>query len=326
VALNKPGNFSFNLPITTNSSAYLNPVEYCVIVVKNGDPIWAGPLWTKEIDFDSGKINLSAVGWFELLNKRHLFWPLSYTNQTDGYIVTALLNAANDNEYGLGVYNPPDPVDTHILPLADGTSQLRTINYEQFQNIGEAITNLTAVENGLDFKISPVSRQMSLLAPENYDDNGLIFAAGWGPDNITGVNFQVNGDDLANKYFVTGATSTAEANNSGSIDQYGLHTKIINLGEVEDTDFLGYVANAELAITQEPRLVTTFAPKPQSVDHPEYPSAFEDYNVGDKVYLTAHKLGFEVNNLGLRIFGFTVTIDENNNERVTSVQTTYQAT
>ena len=100
-----------------------------------------------------------------------------------------------------------------------------------------------------------------------------------------------------------------------------MNQQVININEISDTNILGAIANAELALNAEPRVTINFDPKAEGSEV-NVPSLFEDYNLGDKVYLTAKRDGAEILNQAIRVFGLTLTIDNNGNEKVSSLQTT----
>lgn len=50
------------------------PLTNCLLVYRNGFLVWSGPIWTVQESYsgEQQKINITAIGWFELLNHRLL--------------------------------------------------------------------------------------------------------------------------------------------------------------------------------------------------------------------------------------------------------------
>lgn len=324
LALNRPGTFNWNMPLDTDWVAYLNPAEYAIICTKNKTDVWSGPIWTKSEDFAGQKITLSAVGWFQLLMKRYIT-DQDHTYQPDvnqGQLAFNLLALANSHE----VEGVPRP--TGITAGTNTSEQIYTSKkFSRWQNIGEEIINLTQVESGFDFVIDPVTKVMNIKNWDEFVDNtSTIFGFNFGPNNVINVTRETNADDLKNQYYIAGQYGVAEAHDvsTTSINQYGLHQGVEQINEIPDTQLLGAIANAELAINEYPRITINFDPKGEGTQE-NIPRLFEDYNVGDKIYLTAKQHGAEIINQAIRVFGVTLDIDENGNEKVTSLQTTSQA-
>lgn len=73
--LNNGGNVSLTVDSTVLSSDLINmvqPLVYCILVYRDGFLVWSGPIWTvdESCSGEQQKINITAVGWFELLNHR----------------------------------------------------------------------------------------------------------------------------------------------------------------------------------------------------------------------------------------------------------------
>lgn len=319
LSLNRPGSFSFTMPLFTEWKSYLNPAEHCIIAAKNHNVVWSGPIWTKTEDFAEQKISLGAVGWFQELHERFLtLQDYTYSTTNDGTIAFNLLGIANAQEVE-SVARP-----THITAGTNTSQHDITKTFSRWQNIGEEITNLTQIEAGFDFVIDPVTREMNIHAWDDYVDNTeAIFGFNFGPKNVTGVTRDTNAEDMHNQYFITGQYGTAEAHDVTSIEQFGLKQEVINVTEIKDVNILGAVANAELEVNKNPRIIINFDPKAEGFVE-NVPRFFEDYNLGDKVYLTAKRDGAEIINQGIRIFGIQFDIDINGMEKVSQLQTTAQ--
>ncbi len=318
LSLNRPGTFNFTMPLFTEFKDYLNPVQYCVIATKNSIPRWSGPIWSRRDRFAAEKIELSATGWFSLLRKRFITDAnITYTNKTPGYIAHSLLQYANAQTIA-SVTRP-----TWIVPGTDTSEGSFTRTYNRWQNISQEILGLSDIESGFNFEIDPTTREMNISNWDEYRDNtSTVFGFNFGPHNTIDVTREMNADDLGNQQFAVGQYGIAEADEPSSVDIYNLHQDVNNINEISDISILGAIANAELAVNSLPRTTINFDPRPEGSDN--VPKIFDDYILGDKVYLTAKRDNVSILNQAIRIFGITITIDNNGLERVSSLQTTAQ--
>jgi hypothetical protein len=323
LSLNRPGTFNFTIPMFSRGAEFTESSKYCVIAQKNDIPVWSGALWTKTERFASEKIELSAVGWFQYLMKRFITDSShTYSTINQGDVAFSLLALANAQLID-GVARP-----TWITAGSNTSTTIYTSKkFERWQNIGQEITNLTDVEAGFDFVIDPVTREMNISNWDEYLDNtDAHFAFNYGPNNVTDVTRTTSADDMANQNFVTGGNSTTvESHDTNTTHQieYGIHQKTINVNEISDNGILGAISNAETAINSLPRVLLNFDPHAEGATQ-SVPRLFENYNLGDQVYLTAKRDGQEILNQAIRLFGLTMNIDENGNEKVSSLQTTSQ--
>lgn len=102
MTLNKPGQISFRVPLTSTAAAQIVNYEIlrCIVVYSddaNGVPVprWSGPIWNVELVTDSNSVNVTCVGWFELLNRREIRQQYIFSDIDAGVIATRLLSTAN---------------------------------------------------------------------------------------------------------------------------------------------------------------------------------------------------------------------------------------
>lgn len=314
VGLNKAGSCSFELHLSSDLAQYIVPIKYCVIARKNGAIVWSGPIWNLQEDLDNEKIQVSANGWFQLLHKRYLDSQSIYSSQKRGAIALDLLAKANAQQF------------TYIHAGTNGDTNSVNINktYERYANIGQEIEALSATEAGFDFEVDPQTRLLQIRAYNSYtDQTDVVFGYNWGPNNVANVQRTTDADEMANRIIVTHPNGATQADESAIQTEYRLFTKIINISESISTTLAAAIANAEVAINKYPRTLITFQPKLYGPDN--VPSLFEDYDIGDKVYLTAHRHGVSIERQAVRVFGTTVSIDDNGNETLSSIQSTYNS-
>lgn len=312
LALNRPGAFSCSVPLDTEYKDHLVPVKNCIVAMKDDEIVWSGPIWSRIISFNEDQISLSAVGWFEILTKRYLTETITHTTTNLGDIAFDLLDKANAQQ------------DTWISEGINTNSEVRTVKYEQFQNIGEEILNLADIEAGYDISVHPSTRELNIRAWNDYEiKEDVLFGYNWGPKNVEQLTLTEDADSMANRIYVQGTNITAQADENPSQLDYNLFTEVISLTDVKDQDLLAAIANAEVAVKKNPKVIIEFIPL-IDVDG-STPELFSEYEIGDKIFLNAKYKGVEIQEQAIRVFGANIEIDNNGNEKISSLQTTYQS-
>jgi hypothetical protein len=319
VALNKAGSSSFGLLLSDKIVKQIEPITTSIIVYRYDAEtedwldVWSGPVWTRVRSLPANKCRVTAVGWREILNRRITRERLVYGSNaySGGEIALELLDYTN-------AIHP-----TLITPGTNTDTQIRNRTYEKWHNIGQAIQELTDIENGFDFSIDPLTRELNIKSSQEYRDlEDVIFAYGWGPDNIKSFEETTDASEIKNKVFISGQFATYEAEDSSSIDAYQLHEEQVTLQGITDTNVLAAYAAGELTYRATPRVSYSIQPFTSNERPGRVPRPFVDYDVGDKVYLTVKHQSGNISNQGLRVFGFDVSVDDNGNENVGTLQVT----
>lgn len=323
LSYNRSGSCSFTLPL--NESNYDNTLSNnkAVVVIKNNSIVWSGPIWSRSIDFNEEKIEVNAVGWFEILMYRIAYAPKTYSSATwtEGAIAFDLLDMANND------------LDTWISQGTDTSTTPRTKQIETFMSIGEEIINLSDIEYGFDFYVDPETRELNIKEYNEFADNtNIAFGYNWGPNNVSNFVIEENGGEMRNRYIVAGGDGVAYSypNSSGqptspSQLQNNLLIEVLQLTEQSDSTFLQAVANANGQIKEFPVTNLEISLKPFGKANPY--GIYEHFEVGDKIYFTIQKeIGKKLLILEYspRIFGATINIDEEGREIVSSLQTTFE--
>lgn len=155
-----------------------------------------------------------------------------------------------------------------------------------------------------------------------------------GAQNVVGVNKILDSRDMANWVVTQGKGSSggsgALARNPASIAYYGAHDEVNQVSQIDSIQLLASYANAEVAVRGVPRLLYEFQPLTWTPDN-SVPSAFFDYDIGDVVNFDAldtvtltDDAGnsqvvtvLDVADQNVRIFGISVTLDEQGTEKIT---------
>jgi hypothetical protein len=316
LGLNQPGTFSCGISTKTIWYDYLVPVKYCVVLQRNDEIVWSGPIWTLDESFDGQNIEIGSVGWLEILFHRyHDTAEVTYNLTNAGTIAFNILALANAQH------------DTWINAGTNSNTQTRTVTVEQWSNYGEQIKDLTESENGIDIEIDPETRDLNIYAASDFQiRNDVVFGYNTLNHNVSNFSRTIDADSMANQYYVQGKIVTAEAHDDPSIAEFGqLLQEVISVTEATDTNFLGAVANAELEVNKEPRTLFSFTP---TIGHIAEvgPVLFEHFNIRDQIQVSAERDNVSpINSQAVRVFGATVDIDNNNNERLSRVDITYQS-
>lgn len=314
VGLNMPGSASCWLPLDHESSSDVQPYTTCIMAYRDSTCAWSGPVWTLEEDAIGNKLNVTALGWFELLNHRFVRGSASPYN-IEKRVFTATDAGTIAREIVRDVDNAVD-----VLIDYNGTyqtTQNRTITYEQYTVAGQAISDLSALEAGFDWDIDPVTRKFNVYSTRMTDRPEVQFGYRAAVNNVSALTRRVDCSELATYVVVQGKGASASA--GGTHGTYGRFEETVSLADVADAGVLAAYAGVEVTLRETPRVTFDFVPRPAG--SPGAMSPFQDYFVGDKVYLSAKQGRLDVSKQAQRVFGITLSIDENGGERVTGLRT-----
>lgn len=334
LVLNRPGSLTFKMPLDGRLSESVQRYTTYVKAYRTGSLgsqlVWSGPIWNIDEQAHDNVMNISATGWFEVLNHRFLRYEKQYTAAIGGDIAFDLINIANNQKDGpLSVANPDGTGTVKPTGILVGTrtdTQTRTIKYPQWHNIGQAITELSDIENGYDFEITPDTRTMNIYASSfgsnlRRDRTIAQFGFKWGPHNLLQFSRTTDMSTLVNSQIATGKFGHALSQNLTSMSTYGLFEDIQSLSDVDNTAILQAFANGEVAIKSSPRVIYQMLPHPWSSKHKHVPEPFVDYRLGDHVYVSVSGVPrISISHQSVRVYGISITIDEAGSERVSTLQ------
>lgn len=305
MTLNSPGNISFSIPVLNDKSLLVKCITTSILAYRDNILIWSGPVWTISESLPDNKIGVTAVGWFEILNHRLISADVTYTATDAGSIASSLLADANGQS------------PTLITLGSVETSQIRTRSYKKYQNIGQEIKGLSDIEAGYDLDINPSTRKLNIYAERKTITN-VVFEY---QSNLSSISRSIDGSTLTNKIWVLGKGLTGTATDFSSVDNYGLYEENTSLSEISDSTIIGAFCNAEIAIKKTPREIVNFTPFPWTETN-NVPRIFEDYTIGDVVYVTAKYGTVQIERKACRVFGATINITNEGNEKISQIQST----
>lgn len=383
--LNQGGSAKFWMNLEDEKSYSIENHITSVVCYRNNKAKWSGEIFeTEEIcaNTNEAKINVTVLGWFELLNKRSIhtgnewyemaikasgrtiirypieehekeleeiqkqyeavvaenfYTPIATESaQQLFYSNTPMASIMNDLIIRANIDSPTGITIGEVAP----TNSIN-LTLQQFQNVGEEITKITALESGPDFAIDPLTRKFSTYRNKFYENNeglaGLGRNRGAGvrftfPGNCISVNRKRMGTKTQNRTEAIGVYSVGKAESVSSVQENGLFEGSDSLPEVVNTNILNAYANVETDTLEKPFTMVTFNPKSiaaSDIPVSAVPKPFEDYEIGDIVYTTVNKgrfkLGAEKVPQSTRVFGMTVNIEDSGAEVVNGIQTNYSS-
>lgn len=351
LALNGSEQASFMINTLEPVAELINPLSTALAAYRNGKLVWTGPVWTISEGLPENSVNVSCIGWFELFNHRLLkcgpnapptmptttALAQTYANVDQTAIMAELiLRTIADSPF----LNPNIRVGQVPSTVFNGGS--RNITYQQFQNIGQAITTMANVENGFDFRVDPVTLAFNmyyeLIAPDipgatlrgrGKHRPNTVFGYKWGPENLAKIARTIDGSKVINDAYALGQYGLGYQGEARSIEQYGKLTAETSLSGVVSSTILAAYAAAQVIVYAQPQTIYTFDVLPYH-SLQDVPQPFEDFDIGDMVHLGAQYGRFEVPILGssttafpVRMFSFEVEISNDGVEQTKNVQTVY---
>lgn len=315
VDLNKSGTVDFWLSTRDELSRYVWPWATCIKVFLDDGLYWSGPVTSRNTDMATGRVQVSAVDWFDRLMRLLLVNDptLSFSSQDAGAIVTALLAKAKSQ----------DP----YLPITIGevqATQTRTITYSLDQNIGQAILDLVALESGFDWYIDPSTRQLNIVTRRGFVRSDLKWMfIGDGKSqhsNLSNCVENVDGTTVVNDIYPRGKTGSGhDSDLQSQADLSGVFQEAPSLSDVVDANILNAFAGAEIVYRSQPRVTYTMSPKTSM--HPG-PQLFKDFDIGDVGFLTARRDFINVVDQAQRVFGASLSIADSGTVTINNLSTT----
>jgi hypothetical protein len=223
--------------------------------------------------------------------------------------------------------------DTYLLQGGTTTGTTRTRDYTLAGGSGPAtlqqrFDEMAALDGGCDFDVTPIDGQ-SLTVP-TMQMGTLEVLAKKGSLRPNAV-FSLGGDTISNVQQVTlqyaplvtysthtstdanGQPITASAGTPSSLaGQYGMIEALQADASVIDQTTLTAKAVNDIAVMSTLRPIVTI-----TNPLPDAPAAFEDYFIGDTVYVSCRKGSLILNSQPLRVHGIDLTIDDVGHENVT---------
>jgi hypothetical protein len=272
--LNDSGNFSANISVRHPKATQdnLDEGKTAIYVERNGEIVWGGVLWQTMVNSGTEFSTCVCTGreLFSLFQDignrgRYVRHTLEYTNLDQLAIAQNLIIYAQDTTlHGASA-------DYDIVTNGETSGVLRSRTYYSWEraNIGKAIENLAALENGFDFYIrcrwngTTISRDFICAYPGVPSANANI-AYEW-KKNILRYTIPTDALSMAKKVDAIGAgegdtmlIATAE---DGMLTTYPMREADFAYKDVSDIQTLQAHANADLVRNRLPDTVPTLVVK-----------------------------------------------------------------
>lgn len=360
LVLDRSGSLSFNIPMDDELGALIYPIESAVKAYRLGSTgmrlPWSGYVNTIDEDALNNRMTVNCVGWYERLAKRLLMKDTTvFENMDDAAIAKALLAHANaglaDGEFPAATTSAPMPTApdgdyTVYWPAGSspntptwlkwgGTlpdegrggatpyeAAIRTIPpLPHFQTIIQTqIQSLSEIENGYDWWIDPATREFFIYRHRRQIREEVVFGYRFGPENIAAFNRQIDGSTLANFGIATGSTYMPQGYpDVDSQRLYGPFEEVYSLSDAKSIDILRAYAVGEILLKHVPRQLYSITPF-NWTDQNSVPEPFVEYNLGDQVGFVAKQPPRISIDQQVRVFGISVSIDAEGNERLGQLQ------
>lgn len=202
--------------------------------------------------------------------------------------------------------------DTLIRQGTIEATVARDRTYEH-KNVGDAIVELTGVQDGFDFEVDPLDPndaagklgEFNVYAEQGEDRPLVIFE--YGADTLRNVASVTRTKQRPiNKVRVLGTDGiVGEAEHAVSIAKYGLFMRVESY-DAADAGVLG--GRAQAALRPDPITVVEYVPDPALAPQP-----WDDYWIGDTVRFRARR-GALIVSEAPRVNGVDIAIDDNGHE------------
>lgn len=317
---NGPGELSLTVPLDSDAAYLARKHKTGAVIFRNTRPIWSGEMITSTKDGQANTSALSFKGWENELDRRYvrrtdeasLKFPTP--GETGGDIVEEQVTAVNSQTDSDGTVRP-----TRVSFGSSSDTQVRIRTYKGGDNFGQNFKELRDIENGLDYSMDPISKQIATRAPTEFADlTGLHFGYNIDPHNLDNCIETDDGSNTANRVNVVGANGIVySADDADAINYAGVMLESwLSISDVSDPTILLAYANAELVYTRYGRQTYTLTPR----QFGDIPRPYDDYVWGDQGYLSANKGSLMIDHQAVRIFSATITIDDNGNEIISDLQ------
>lgn len=263
----------------------LIPGEHILIVERNGEPVWAGPIWSAPFDTASAYVQFNASEWGSYLKRRRI--RIDRSNQTEAGgsdnsfrqvdqfdIVRYLIFDSESQYWGQGDLNlrwlPTDAPDWGWSGRTlSGVLRDRQYKAIDRKELWEAIQQLSEVIDGFDFRFRVAYVREDLVPiiwlemfyPRqglSQDRHNLVFEyrEGWPGSNVNAYRWNDKADEMANFVEAANEEAVEAAFDSSAWAFYpALDAMVQKGGEggVTNTDTLKAHAEALLADVRRPR-------------------------------------------------------------------------
>ncbi len=282
----------------------VEPGKHAIYVERNGALIWGGVIWTYVADVASNTGQIGAEGFFSLLRNRILYTYRNFEGEDQVEIAHELIEEINTHTDG----------DTLIASAGtlSGVTRDRTYHIDDRKDIGEAIEQLAAVDDGFDFRVgvrwddsanAPV-REFLTTYPATGRSTNFILELG---RNLELLTLTVDATTLVKRVNAVGDGISTSI--SPVADDYLRRDETIVISDVTVPATLEDHAQRRYDRGQEPMRI------PRVAIYPDQDPALGTFIVGDIVTVRGTYGAVDFGGT-YRITTWTASVDATGNERV----------
>ncbi len=294
--LNSPGAIEVTLPFDTTSYSEWTPGAREIRLERDGTRIFGGYVWAVSgSSQDRESVAARGLGYFSALRSRLVTSDLIYADTNQHQIAWNLINHTQGQANGALGFTQ----GAHT-----GSSRARDRGYcaNERPNVGDAISDLAAFDDGFDYEISP-TKVFNTWSPTRGASSGITFTGtnevvlDWEEDATEALSYVTAiGNDDCNPY-------VAEVSDGAAISTYN---RLHGVVELSDTDRKREVtAKANETLRQRKRGM--FRARVSFDD--EFGPAWGTYEVGDTVVVNVAEK-FATFNRTLKIVERVVSLED----------------
>lgn len=314
--LNGPGSFEGTIDADHPKAVrnVVSPGARFIYVLRNGVPVWGGIIWV--VRNKGGVLEIQAQGIWSYFQRRLIKASVTFTNSDQFTIAQTLLNNAASAPGGdLGVVVPN---------TTSGVVRTRSYFGVERKQLGEAVEQLAAVENGFDFE---VTTSLSGATFTNdvvfyYPRQGRRLSAVWDVSvHVSLDSWEVDASATANSISGLGsgdgdAALVLDVADPSKLAEYPLLEDTASFKDVVEQSTLDAHSRAELTRRSAPTAL------PELTLLPTAETTVGSFVVGDEVRLRGTRGWSELDGW-YRIVGYNVEVTDEGDEkiRVTIVDT-----
>lgn len=312
INLNQEGTaqFTMNLSNALASSEFVGLGRKDLHIYRNNTRVWGGEIaaFDGTVDATGEDFNVVARSYESLLKDRYTGAAKQFNAVDAGQVAWTMINESQQLTNG----------DFGITSGEIQASVLRTRLFE-YKNIYEAISELSEVENGIEWEITPY-KEFNVYYPQMGTDRSTEDILEYG-GNVEQVRFAYDFLEPGNRAIVLGAGSGAGISYADEYDTtsrtlYGLRERVVPFKDVSDQTTLDAKANRVLEERKNPiESLEVVQARGAGI------LAFTRVNLGDQVRVKVKQGLLDVDGV-YRVRGLNVEIANDGTEKVTYTVTT----
>lgn len=310
------GRLSYTHPKATQNN--LNPKQIALYVERDGVIVWGGIIWTVRRTPNSNLLDIGATGFWDYFNHRLIRWSMAFTLAHGTAIDQLSIARAIIGTAQSALLSPGGSIGLLLDPTLSGVIRERTYNVWDRKNVATAIQELSALEDGFDFRVDSqwesgaITKRMRWGYPRLGTRSGLVFELG---GNVEALAWQLDGSQDANQIDAIGAGEGASmliatASDPSQLTAYPLLEAITSYKDVSEFGTLQNHAIADLVARTGSFGLSNIIVR-TTTDAP-----VGSWTVGDDVYIRAND-GFVQIEGFYRIVSDSVSVDANGKEDAT---------